>query len=112
VALNRVDLAFRCAAQPGPVRSKPHYGLYGRDVWSLLCGFCAARTQGKTQTDAIEEALERLLSEHDVDPDEERIQRRIEVLKTIAAEYRALSVTGGGPRQIEELYDEATGLPL
>jgi antitoxin VapB len=72
----------------------------------------AARVTGKSQTGAIQEALERLLAAYDVDPAEARVSAKIDVVTGLVADYvgdpgdqeRAL-------RRVEDLYDESTGLP-
>ncbi len=72
----------------------------------------AARVTGKSQTGAIEEALVRLLTAYDADPTEARIKRRLDLARDIAVAYAA---DPGEPdrsiRRIEDLYDEASGLP-
>jgi antitoxin VapB len=73
----------------------------------------AARLTGKTQTGAIEEALERLLRDYGEDPDAARVSRTLDVVRAIAAEYNAdpghedLVI-----RHVEDLYDERTGMPV
>lgn len=72
----------------------------------------AARVTGKSQTRAIEEALERLLAAYGSDPVEARTRAKVEVVTGIVADY----VADGGDerrrvRRIEDLYDESTGLP-
>ena len=72
----------------------------------------AARVTGKSQTGAIEEALERLLRAYDADPHEARIAERVDVVRGLVVDY--VSDPGDGERQIrtvEDLYDDATGLP-
>lgn len=72
----------------------------------------AARITGKSQTSVIEEALERLLADYGVDREQERINRTIDDVKRIAAEYRAdLTRVNDEILTIEDLYDETTGLP-
>lgn len=72
----------------------------------------AARVTGKTQTGAIEEALERLLREYDADPEEAGVGRTLSLVRGIAAEY------GQQPGRdelvlthVDDLYDDRTGLP-
>ncbi len=72
----------------------------------------AARVTGKTQTGAIEEALERLLRVYEVDPAATRVAEKIDVVHELVLAY------AGDPgdadraiRSVEDLYDEATGLP-
>ena len=72
----------------------------------------AARVTGKSQTSAIEEALERLLAAYGSDPVEARTRVKVEVVTGIVADY----VADGGDeqrrvRRVEDLYDESTGLP-
>jgi len=69
----------------------------------------AAELTGKTQTGAIEEALERLIAERGADPEAAR-QHRIDVLwREIVADTSAAD--RATTRQVmEELYDDA-GLP-
>lgn len=72
----------------------------------------AARVTGRTQTGAIEEALERLLAEYGVDPAAAEAERRYQHARRIVLEY---AQDPGDPdseiRTPEDLYDEATGLP-
>jgi antitoxin VapB len=72
----------------------------------------AARVTGKSQTGAIEEALERLLAAYDVDPGEARVRAKVDLVTGVVAEFV------GDPgdekrevRRVEDLYDESTGLP-
>jgi antitoxin VapB len=72
----------------------------------------AAEVTGKTQTGAIEEALERLLLSYGADPAAARQAHKIDIAHRIALEYQA--DPGHRDREIrtvEDLYDEATGLP-
>lgn len=72
----------------------------------------AARITGKSQTSVIEEALERLLAAYGVDREQERINRTIDDVKRLAADYRAdMTRVNDEILTIEDLYDEATGLP-
>ncbi|WP_158604413.1 type II toxin-antitoxin system VapB family antitoxin [Nocardioides mangrovicus] len=71
----------------------------------------AART-GKTQTGAIEEALEMLLRRHGADPEQVELARRRERIDVILAEMHA--EVPDPDRAIEttdDLYDPETGLP-
>jgi antitoxin VapB len=72
----------------------------------------AAEVTGKTQTSAIEEALERLLLFYGADPAATRRAHKVDIAYGIAMEYQA---DPGDPdreiRTVEDLYDEATGLP-
>jgi antitoxin VapB len=72
----------------------------------------AARVTGKSQTGAIEEALERLLAAYDADPAEARTSAKVDLVTNLVAEY------AGDPgqeeralRRVEDLFDESTGLP-
>ncbi|MDN5794568.1 MAG: type II toxin-antitoxin system VapB family antitoxin [Intrasporangium sp.] len=72
----------------------------------------AARVTGKTQTGAIEEALERLLRDYGADPDAARVGHTLDVVWAIATEY--VRDPGRGDlviARVEDLYDERTGLP-
>lgn len=69
----------------------------------------AARVTGRTQTGAIEEALVKLLREYAVDPEEARTAPVVDRVLKIAAEWQA--DPGRGSLRVEDLYDEATGLP-
>jgi antitoxin VapB len=72
----------------------------------------AAQVTGKSQTGAIEEALERLLAAYDADPGEPRARAKVDLVAGLVAEYvddpgdQSRSV-----RRVEDLYDESTGLP-
>ncbi|KGN37752.1 type II toxin-antitoxin system VapB family antitoxin [Knoellia subterranea] len=72
----------------------------------------AARVTGKSQTSAIEEALEMLLRAHDHDPSEVEARTKIDVVLGLALEYQR---DPGNPetaiRSVEDLFDDATGLP-
>lgn len=73
----------------------------------------AAEVTGKSQTGAIEEALEHLLLEYGADPDAARIKRTLDLVRGIAAEYSA--DLGRGDlviSRVEDLYDEQAGMPL
>lgn len=73
----------------------------------------AASVTGKSQTGAIEEALERLLRDYGADPDAARISRTMDLVRGIAAEYSADPGRGDLViRRVEDLYDAKTGLPL
>ena len=72
----------------------------------------AARVTGKSQTGAVEEALERLLRDYDADPSRARTAAKVDLVTGLVAAYRA--DPGDQGRQIgrvEDLYDDATGLP-
>lgn len=73
----------------------------------------AARLTGKSQTGAIEEALERLLRDYGADPEAARVSRTLDVVRAIAAEYNADPGRGDLVlRHVEDLYDEHTGMPV
>lgn len=72
----------------------------------------AARVTGKSQTGAIEEALERLLRSYGADPAHARIAEKIDAVHGLVVEYAA--DPGDESREIatvEDLYDDATGMP-
>ncbi|HWJ65626.1 MAG TPA: type II toxin-antitoxin system VapB family antitoxin [Nocardioides sp.] len=73
----------------------------------------AARVTGKTQTSAIEEALEKLLADYGADPAATDRQRRMDIVREIALEWHDLTETEGADRIQGEadLYDPETGLP-
>jgi antitoxin VapB len=72
----------------------------------------AARVTGKSQTSAIEEALERLLRDYGSDPGEVRIKARLDLVHRIAADYRAAPAREPLViERVDDLYDDATGLP-
>ncbi|WP_342372191.1 type II toxin-antitoxin system VapB family antitoxin [Propioniciclava soli] len=71
----------------------------------------AARVTGKSQTGAVEEALERLLRAYEVDPEGEDREARASAVRGIAAAYRYdVGYTNSEIRTVEDLYDDA-GLP-
>lgn len=72
----------------------------------------AAEVTGKTQTGAIEEALERLLKAREVDPEAAGLHSRIEAVWEVIKAYR--DMPGDEDREIrtvEDLFDDASGLP-
>jgi antitoxin VapB len=72
----------------------------------------AARVTGKTQTGAIEEALERLLAAYDADPGDARVRARMDLVTGLVAEYAGdPGDADRGVRRVEDLYDDTTGLP-
>jgi antitoxin VapB len=72
----------------------------------------AARVTGKSQTGAIQEALERLLAAYDADPADVRTRTKVDVVTSIVAEYAADPGNQDRRlRRIEDLCDESTGLP-
>lgn len=72
----------------------------------------AAEVTGKSQTGAIEEALTRLLADHGVDAAQRRIAAKVDVIRGIALAYEAAAGDPGREiRRVEDLYDDATGLP-
>lgn len=71
----------------------------------------AAELTGKSQTAAIEEALERLLRDYGADPSTGRARRRLDVARRLAVEYRAdPGVDARMVASIDDLYDDQ-GLP-
>lgn len=72
----------------------------------------AARLTGKSQTGAIEEALERLLAAYDTDPSQLRARAKADVVHRLVADYVA---DPGDDRpavsRVEDLFDPSTGLP-
>ncbi|GAA6527743.1 type II toxin-antitoxin system VapB family antitoxin [Intrasporangium sp. DVR] len=72
----------------------------------------AARVTGKSQTSAIEEALELLLASYGADPTRAAIGRKVDLVSRLVAEYREdPGAEAPAIRAVEDLYDEATGLP-
>ena len=73
----------------------------------------AARVTGKTQTGAIEEALERLLAAYGDDPALAERRRRIDAIHGIQVAWNGQPVSGDPDRvrEVEDLYDPVTGLP-
>ncbi|MGL5818459.1 MAG: type II toxin-antitoxin system VapB family antitoxin [Phycicoccus sp.] len=72
----------------------------------------AARVTGKTQTSAIEEALEQLLRAHGADPDASRRTHKVDLVRSIVAAYAAEPRRADGEiRGADDLYDAETGLP-
>ncbi|MBM7517239.1 type II toxin-antitoxin system VapB family antitoxin [Nocardioides nitrophenolicus] len=74
----------------------------------------AARITGKSQTSVIEEALVKLLAEYGLDPVEADRKRRMDAVTQIALEWQDLPVLDGEDRirEVEDLYDTETGLPV
>ncbi|MDN5571991.1 MAG: type II toxin-antitoxin system VapB family antitoxin [Propionibacteriaceae bacterium] len=71
----------------------------------------AARVTGKSQTGAVEEALERLLRAYEVDPEGEDREARMSAVREIAAAYRDdAGAANAEIRTVEDLYDDE-GLP-
>jgi antitoxin VapB len=72
----------------------------------------AARVTGKSQTGAIQEALEQLLRTYDADPSDVRIRTKVDLVTGIVAEYAAdRGDEARSIRRVEDLYDETSGLP-
>ena len=72
----------------------------------------AAKATGRTQTGAVELALEELLRRHGLDPETARIEAKVDLAQKVVAEY--ISDPGRANTQIrsvEDLFDSATGLP-
>ncbi|WP_256839195.1 type II toxin-antitoxin system VapB family antitoxin [Ornithinimicrobium faecis] len=71
----------------------------------------AARVTGKSQTAAIEEALERLLQERGIDPHGRAVEHTVDQVRAISAEYTQDPGQGERAiRRVEDLYDDQ-GLP-
>ncbi len=72
----------------------------------------AAEVTGKTQTGAIEEALEQLLRSYDADPKEEELERRLARIRAIVDRITAEPVDPNREiKTVEDLYDDEYGLP-
>lgn len=72
----------------------------------------AAEVTGRSQTSAVELALEQLLRSHGVDPDEGKIRAKVDIARRIVAEYTGDHArTSPAIADIESLYDAASGLP-
>ena len=73
----------------------------------------AARVTGKSQTGAVEEALERLLAQYGADPVAADRARRLEQLRQISRAWRPEDAPTGADaiRSDHDLYDPETGLP-
>jgi len=72
----------------------------------------AARITGKSQTGAIEEALEGLLRAYGADPAEARVAEKIDAVNGLVVDY--LADAGDDNREIttvDDLYEGTTGLP-
>lgn len=72
----------------------------------------ASRLTGKNQTSAIEEALELLLRSYGADPHAARVAGKVDRVTRFVHDY-ADDRGNEHPtiRTVEDLYDEATGLP-
>lgn len=72
----------------------------------------AAALTGRSQTGAVEEALELLLRTHGEDPAAARRQQKIDLVRSLAVAYQAEpGVEGREIRTVEDLYDDSVGLP-
>ncbi len=72
----------------------------------------AARVTGKSQTAAIEEALERLLLAYGADPAEARIAAKVDVVRGLVLGYTTdPGRANPAISSVEDLFDGATGLP-
>lgn len=73
----------------------------------------AARVTGKNQTSAIEEALELLLARYGSDPVAADRERRIDIIRNLALEWKERPPAEGDDRiwNEDDLYDPQTGLP-
>jgi len=72
----------------------------------------AAGLTGKTQTGAIQEALEQLIVSYGADPDATEINAQQDRLDHIIDWFWSAPADSEAPLQsVEDLYDDATGLP-
>ena len=72
----------------------------------------AARLIGTSQTSAIEQALEAMLRERGIDPREADRAARAERMLAMGARFRREErMPSRGIVNVEDLYDEQTGLP-
>ena len=72
----------------------------------------AAAVTGRSQTGAIEEALEMLLAAHDQDPTQLRAAAKVDRALEVVAHYQAADGRGDREiRRVEDLFDTASGLP-
>lgn len=72
----------------------------------------AAAVTGKSQTGAIEEALEQLLAVYGADPEAHARAAKIDLAHDVARRYRAIQVEGASAlAAVEDLYDASTGMP-
>lgn len=72
----------------------------------------AAELTGRSQTGAVELALEQLLRDHGIDPDDGRARIKVDLARRITAEYSAdRAQANPAIADIESLYDPASGLP-
>lgn len=72
----------------------------------------AAAATGKTQTGAIEEALTRLLADYDIDPQERLLAAKVDRVHSIVRAYMDTPPTPDREiAEVDDLYDEQSGLP-
>lgn len=72
----------------------------------------AAEATGRTQTGAIELALEELLRRRGVDPHAARVETTVDLARKVVAEYNAdRGHANPAISRVEDLYDSVTGLP-
>ena len=71
----------------------------------------AARVTGKSQTSVIEEALVRLLADHDRGRQMEERRRRVHQLLEEIDATMTVERQGNIQEAMNELYDDETGLP-
>lgn len=71
----------------------------------------AARVTGKSQTSAIEAALELFLAEHGADPVQTDLARRFDLIRSLSAQWIEAPAGGESVRTTDDLYDAETGLP-
>ncbi|MGA8047616.1 MAG: type II toxin-antitoxin system VapB family antitoxin [Dermatophilaceae bacterium] len=72
----------------------------------------AAQLTGRSQTGAVELALEELLRSHGLDPDDGRARAKVDHARRIVAEYTADHARANPViLEVDSLYDAATGMP-
>ncbi len=71
----------------------------------------AARLTGLSQTGAVEEALRRLLAEHEGDTAAADRARRLDVLRSISLAWDPAATGNAAIEDVDDLYDPETGPP-
>ena len=72
----------------------------------------AAQLTGRSQTSAVELALEELLRRHGVDPDDGRVRAKVDRARRIVAQYTADHARANPLiSEVDSLFDAATGMP-
>lgn len=71
----------------------------------------AAAVTGKSQTGAVEEALRLLLESHASDGTADPRTQRLEQLRAISLAWNPGSAEATAVADVDDLYDDATGLP-